>query len=323
MTTREYLRPGSMSELLEAMACPDSMVLAGGTDIVPHLRSGLVQASKLVSIRDVPELSRIIFAEDHIHIGAGVRLQELIDHPRLETLYPVISKGLALIGAPQHRNQGTIGGNLCLDTRCYQLNQSLPWRDSLGFCLKHEGTLCHVAPKGRGCYAVMSSDGTPVFAVLDTTVHLASRSRTRSLPLISFYKNDGCDHLDIRPGEVLTHLTIPLPGKGFRANYQKLRARNSFDFPMLGVAAAAEMDGNIFRTLRFVLTAVESNPIYVDGAREGWTGKAPDATLISQIQDHCFKHARPMQNTFGVLAWRKKMVPVLVKRACEALQEGN
>jgi len=319
----QYLRPTSLDALVEATARPGTVVLAGGTDLVPHLRSGLLSASRLVSISAVEELNEINFDANHIYIGGGVRLCDLIADESLAQLYPVIPEALAQIGAPQHRNQATIGGNLCLDTRCFFFNQSRQWRAAAGFCLKHQGSQCHVAPKGRGCYAVVSSDGAGLFCALNARINLVSSMGRREMALSDFYRCDGLNHLDLLPGEILTEIHLPVPAPGTRAVYHKLRTRKSFDFPMLGVAAVATLTGQRFQSLRIVLVAVESKPLLVDGEEQGWTGRPLQAQLLKQIEDHCFKLAHPMQNTFGVLAWRKKMVRVLVNRALSSLIEGE
>ncbi|MGH7358369.1 MAG: FAD binding domain-containing protein, partial [Candidatus Rokuibacteriota bacterium] len=224
------------------------------------------------------------------------------------------------VSTPLLRNMGTIGGNLLLDTRCNYYDQTYEWRKAIDFCMKRDGEICWVAPSSPRCWAVQSSDGVPVAVALGAEVTLASARGSRRIPAAALYRNDGIDYLTKLPDELLVSYHLPAVNR-WRASYHKLRRRDSFDFPVLGVAARLDVaDDGTVTAARVVLGAVASYPMEISAAAEALVGKRLDETTIGAAADAAFRLAKPMDNTDFTLGWRKEMVRVYVQRALAALR---
>ena len=308
-----YAAPASLTDLLEQLGQGGARPAGGATDLLPRLRNGLLPEGRLVSTR-IPELRRVEIGAGGISLGAGLTLRELIDHEGLRECHPVIGRCLSLVGAPQHRNSGTLGGNLCLDTRCSWYNQSLRWRQAVDFCLKYEGEGCHVVPGSGRCHATMSSDGVAVFSALGARIRIQSARGGRILPLLDLYRHNGMDHLELAADELVTHVLLDLPGPGARADYQKLRQRESFDYPLLGLAGVLRLEEQRIAGLRLCFIAVESWPLLLDEEALGIGGLEPAAVDRAQVLARCREACRPLGNSPLSPAWRREMVPVMAGR---------
>jgi 4-hydroxybenzoyl-CoA reductase subunit beta len=214
---------------------------------------------------------------------------------------------------------GTIGGNLCVDTRCNYYNQSYEWRRAIGFCMKRDGDVCLVAPGSPRCVAVASSDTAPALMALGATVVLAGPDGERTEPVAALYRDDGMAYLAKRPDEILTAILLP-PVNGLRSTYWKLRRRGSFDFPILGVAAALVLgeDGTC-ADARIVLGAVASRPVEATEAAHLLVGRRLTPELIEEAAAAAYRPAKPLDNTDLTLAYRKRMARVFVSRALREL----
>jgi 4-hydroxybenzoyl-CoA reductase subunit beta len=212
-----------------------------------------------------------------------------------------------------------MGGNLLLDTRCNYYDQTYEWRKAIDFCMKRDGQICWVAPSSPRCWAVQSSDGVPVAVALGAEVTLVGPRGERRIPAAGLYRNDGIEYLSKAADELLVSYHLP-PVNGWRATYHKLRRREAFDFPVLGVAARVDLaDDGTVRAARIVLGAVASYPMEIPEAAAAIVGRRLDATSIGAAADAAYRPAKPMDNTDFTLAWRKEMVRVYVQRALEEL----
>jgi 4-hydroxybenzoyl-CoA reductase subunit beta len=209
---------------------------------------------------------------------------------------------------------GTVGGNLCLDTRCTYYDQNYHWRKSIDFCMKKDGAICWVAPNSRRCWAVSSSDTAPVAVALRARLNLTSAAGDRTVEAADFFRDDGIDYLTRRADEILSSIDVPFH-TGWRMTYEKLRRRGSFDFPILGVAAAVKLDGGVVEAARLVLGAVGSSPVDQSALAEQLVGARPSRELVQTIASEAYKGAHPLDNTDLNYAWRKKMARVYVERA--------
>jgi 4-hydroxybenzoyl-CoA reductase subunit beta len=317
-----YFAPRSLAEAAALLAehGPEAKVVAGGTDLYPNMKRQIQTPRVLVGLRALPELRGIRgTARDGLVIGANTTLSELSQDPRVREAYPALARAAGQVSTVHLRNMGTLGGNLCLDTRCTYYNQDYEWREALTFCKKRDGTICWVAPGSPRCWAVQSSDCAPVMVAMDARVRLVSVRGERVLPAAELYRHDGIDYLTKQPDEILTEVLLP-PAEGLQTTYWKVRRRDSFDFPILGVAVALRRDNGTVRDARVVLGAVTSAPVLVEEARTLLAGQPLTAELIDQVAVKArVDYARPLDNTDLTMTWRRRMSEVYVRRALREL----
>jgi 4-hydroxybenzoyl-CoA reductase subunit beta len=257
-------------------------------------------------------------ATDGLRIGATTTLTAVARHPAVAAHYPALAIAAGLVSSPQLRNSGTIGGNVCVDTRCNYYNQTFQWRKAIGFCMKKDGDICLVAPGSRRCWAVSSSDTAPALWSLGASVRLVGPAGERTIPISALYRDDGIDYLDKRPDEILAEILLP-PADGWRSTYLKLRRRGSFDFPVLGVAAAVRRAGETVGEARIVLGAVASRPREATEAADLLVGQRLTPDLIARAADLAAGPSKPLDNTDHAHVYRKKMTRVFVARALRQL----
>jgi 4-hydroxybenzoyl-CoA reductase subunit beta len=313
-----YLAPATVAEAIRLRAenLDSSMYVAGGTDVYPKMKRRQFQPAQLISIAAVVPNS--ISNGSGLTIGAGATLTEVSAHPKVRAGYRALSEAAALVSTPQLRNMGTIGGNVCLDTRCNWYDQSLFWRTAEGYCMKtHADVVCRVAPSSARCLAVASADTVPALIALGASVRVAGPKGERSVELADCYREDGIRYLTLSPGEIVTEIQLP-PSDGWRSTYLKQRDRNSFDFPIAGVAAAVRWDGPVVAEARVAITALASRPVAVDAS--ALVGTKLDDDAIAAVADAAHKAARPMDNTSGTISQRKRAARVFAERALRSLR---
>ncbi len=320
-----WIRPATLNEALEALARrPDeSLVIAGGTDAVPNLKHRLHEPRQIVHIAGLDELRLIREVGGDLHLGALVTLAELAVHPVVARDLSGLAHAASQVASPQIRNMGTLGGNLCLDTRCTYYNQTAFWRGALGFCLKKSGTVCHVVPQGKRCVAAHSSDVAPMLMALGATVELASRGAKRTVPLAEFFVADGIHNTVRRPEELVTRVVVPAGARSLRSAYRKLRPRKAIDFPMLSVAFAARLEGTMCTEARLVVSALAARPRVVAGLAALAHGRALDDAVIESIAQAAHQQCHPLANVAYDTEWRRAMVPVFVTRAIRDALAGE
>jgi 4-hydroxybenzoyl-CoA reductase subunit beta len=239
--------PKTLDEAIDLLDNGNARILAGGTDLVPNLKHRIYgDVPQLVSLRKIPSLNRIELNEKELVIGAGVTLSEIAQSEQVRQCYPALALAAANVASPQIRNMATLGGNLCLDTRCTYINQSEFWRGALGGCLKADGDLCHVVPGGKNCVAAFSGDMAIALIALETTVDTVGQAGKRTISLPELYNAKGAYHLNLQRGEILTRVHIPrVPNR--RLSYRKWSVRQSIDFPLVNVAIRVDEkpDGEI------------------------------------------------------------------------------
>ncbi len=326
-----YLAPRTVEEAVRMMADhgPDAMYVAGGTDLYPNMKRRQFEPKVLIGLGGLRELRGVREtragaerSNGYLTIGAGTTLTQLSSHPAVKGQFPGLAKAAGLVSTPQLRNVGTIGGNLCVDTRCNYYNQSYFWRKAIGFCMKKDGDICLVAPGSPRCWAVSSSDTAPVMVALGATVRLVGPQGERVIPAKALYNDDGMQYLTKAPDEILTEIILP-PADGLKTTYWKLRRRGSFDFPILGVAVALRQAGDGTVTdARIVLGAVASYPVEAEEARHMLVGQKLTPEVIEAVARIAYKPAKPLDNTDLSHPYRKKMARVYVARALQELGQG-
>jgi 4-hydroxybenzoyl-CoA reductase subunit beta len=317
-----YLAPGSPRDAARLLAehGPDAMAVAGGTDLYPNMKRRQFTPRVLVGLAAVEGLRGIeASGRRGLALGAMTTLTEVASHPAVIVRWPAVARAAGLVSSPPLRNAGTIGGNLCVDTRCNYYNQTEAWRASIGYCMKKDGHICLVAPGSDICWALSSSDTAPVMMALDAEVELVGAAGKRRIPVAALYGRDGIQYLAKRPDEILTRIHLP-DRTGWTATYRKLRRRGSIDFPILGVAAAVKRDaGGMIEEARLVLGAVHVAPVEARDAQDFLRGRRLDPETIEMAAGIAYKPAKPLDNADLSYAWRKRMARVEVTRALREL----
>ena len=314
-----YVQPRGLAEAiaLKTKAGPDGMFVAGGTDLYPNMKRRHQEPKTVISLMGISELRR----SDNTALGACLTLAELTARPP-DRLTAAVSTAARLVSTPLLRNMGTLGGNLCLDTRCNYYNQTYEWRKSIDFCMKKDGHICWVAPSSPRCWAVSSSDVAPVMVAIGAEYRLVGSQGERVVPAGRFYHNDGINYLTKHPDEILVQVQLPKPN-GWDAVYHKLRRRGSFDFPVLGVAAWVQWSGKTVADARIVLGGVASYPQEVPEAGAALKGAPLSDESIAAAAEAAYRPSKPMDNTDFDLSWRKQMTRVYVTRALRELRERH
>jgi len=317
----DYVAAKTVDEAVRAMreAGPDGMLVAGGTDLYPNLKRRQFEPKTLVGLRAIKDLRGVGGTpRDGVTIGACTTLTAVATHPAIARDYPALATAAGVVSSPQLRNMGTLGGNVCVDTRCNYYNQTFEWRKAIGFCMKKDGDICLVAPGSDRCWAVSSSDTAPVLWSLGARVRLHGPAGERTIPVAALFHDDGIQYLAKRADEIVTAITLP-PAEGWRSVYLKLRRRGSFDFPILGVAVAARLEGDVVRAARIVLGAVASTPREAPKAADALVGRPLTTETIEAAADAAAGPARPLDNTDLTHPYRKKVTRVYVARALARL----
>src|SRR6266581_5136973 len=304
-----YLRPKSAREAahMARELGPRAMFVAGGTDLFPKLKRRQFEIEALIGL---DFLDRRI---DRGTIGAGATLADVASGAGVPRGY---GQAAGHVSSPPLRNAGTIGGNLCVDTRCNYYDMTYEWRKAAGFCLKKDGDICLVAPSSPRCWAVSSSDTAPAAIALEGVVTLVGPDGEREAPVAALYRDDGIEYLAKQPAEVVTGLRLKA-APGTRSAYVKLRRRGSIDFPIAGAAVALALDGDVVTSCRVVLSAVASHPLEAAAAQAFMNGKRLDGEAIREAAELAAKPAEPLDNADLSHFWRKRMVRVVVEQALE------
>jgi len=317
----KYRAPKTLGDavLWLAESPADTMLVAGGTDLLPNMKRRQQMPKTVIGLRGIAELSGIR-ENGHLSIGAATTLTSLVNHAGIRARAAGLWQSVAQIATPHLRNMGTIGGNLCLDTRCTYYDQTEDWRKAIGYCMKKDGSTCWVATSSKRCLAVSSTDTAPILWALGARVTLASALTTREILVADLYNNDGMRYLTRRADELLTRVEIP-DQTGWLSTYWKLRRRGSFDFPVGAAAVSLKMDrGGRVEAARVVLGAVASQPMPSPKAEALLVGQALTDDVVAAAAEAAFDVAKPMDNTDFELVWRKKMVRSLVTNALRELR---
>lgn len=328
-----YHRPASLAEALDLLAGrDDAMPIAGGTDLMPNMKHRLWTPRHLVALKGVGEMRGIGALDGDgapvadgdasarwLVLGASATLAQVAAHPLVRGRLPALADAAHRVAGPQIRNQATIGGNLCLDTRCTYYNQTEFWRQALGYCLKKDGTVCHVTKTGKKCVAAHSADTPPVLIALGAEVDLHGPDGPRTLPVDAFFVADGMWNTVRKPDELVVRVRVPIPGPGTRMAYTKVRQRGSIDFPLLSIALAADVaEDETVRRMSLVVSALGSRPRVVSGLEKVVVGSRlrDAAEAVAQL---AHKQCHPLENIIVDPDWRRAMVPVHVRRAIDRL----
>lgn len=317
----QLLRPNTAADAVALRAAnAASRYIAGGTDLLPNIRRGLLEPEVVIDLGGIAELNRLEFDGSVLHIGAGATLARIAADATIRSRFPALAEAAEAVAGPTHRAAATLGGNLCLDTRCVYYNQSEFWRESNNYCMKLKGDGCRVAKKSKRCYAAFSGDVAPALIVLDAEVEVLSPRGSRRIAIADFYRDDGMAWLTLAPDELLTGVHVPLKDNWVSA-YEKVRVRGAIDFPLAGVAVALKRKGNAIESLRIACTGVSSRPLAVEGLDE-LMNKPLDAPALALITAQTEIAAGAMRTTVVDMLYRRGVAPVLARRITERLWDS-
>jgi 4-hydroxybenzoyl-CoA reductase subunit beta len=318
----DLIRPRTLDEAVKArQEFPGSRLLGGGTDLLVNIRRGIGdEPPALIDMTNIAELKTIKSDAKKLNIGASVTIQEVASDNTIAHHYPAIAEAAASIAGPTQRAMGTVGGNLCLDTRCIYYNQSHWWRSANGFCLKYRGEKCHIALKSKTCFATYSGDLAPAAMIFGAEIEIIGPNGRRKLTLADLYSGDGQDYLTLNEGEIITALSIKNE-PGLRSGYEKIRPRQSIDYPLAGVAAGLCREGNKISDLRIAITGTNPRPVLLDGTAH-LVGGPPDDEFFDTLDKLMSAQIKSMKTTLAPGHYRRKVAGVLVRRLTKKLFEN-
>jgi len=313
----KLLRPRTLAEAVDLLGrYADAQIVAGGTDLIPSMKQRLFTPAYMIDIRRIAELRGVRNVPGQgTEIGALTTLTEIERSDLIRRDYPVLHEAAKTVASPILRNMGTLGGNICLDTRCLWYNQSLTWRTSCGFCIKKDGDLCHVAPGGSKCWAVFSGDTPPALLCLDAELEIAGPAGTRRLALRDFYTNVGDARMKLAKNEMVTRVFLPERTAGYRGVYRKLRLRGSIDYPLAGVAVVIKRSNGHVEDARMAITAVNPAPLLIRGVEKELAGKPVTEEIAAAVGELAARTAKPLTTSALTPEYRREMIRVFAKRA--------
>ena len=298
---------------------PPSRFIAGGTDLIVNIRRGIIRPELLIDLSGIDELSEIRADGDGVTIGAGVTIATLASDPIIVSRYRAVAQAAEGIAGPGHRVMGTVGGNLCLDTRCIYYNQSEWWRSANSYCLKNRGDTCHVAPQGNRCHATFSGDLAPALLVFGAVIDMAGPQSQRRIPLSELYVEDGRAHLALAEDELV--VSVRVPANPPASLYEKVRARGAIDFPLAGVAIALAKSADTIGSLRIALTGTNSRPFLLTDT-ENFVGRFVDDKLLQEIDRLVQKQVQPMRTTLVSANYRRVAAAAVARRLVSKLSSS-
>ncbi len=314
-------RPATLADAVNALAAEATLPLGAGTDLLPNLRRGLGHPAALVDLTGIDGLATIsTLADGSLRLGAGATLEAIAEHDAIRTSWPALAQAAESVAGPTHRAAATLGGNLCQDTRCTFYNQSEWWRSGNGYCLKYKGDKCHVIVKSDRCYATYHGDVAPALMVLDARAEIVGPAGKRTVPVAQLFRESGAEHLTLEKGELLAAIEVP-PTGAWSAAYSKVRIRDAVDFPLAGVAAALQRDGDRIAGLRVAITGSNSAPLMVpvDALVGGNWDDAAAETLAQLVR----KTSNVLRTTITGVKYRRRVLLAISRKVVDQLWEAR
>ena len=325
----EILQPRTVDEAVALLAehGESAMLIAGGTDLLPNMKHRLFEPEFLVALGGIEELRGVRDAEGGLEIGAMTTLTEVAESPLVRERAPALAQAAGLVSGPQLRNMGTLGGNVMLDTRCQWYNQTYFWRSALGYCLKKDGSKCHVVEGGQKCVAAASNDTAPALMTLGAALQFAGPRGPQELAIDAIWRPDGIWNKKFGRDQILTAIRLPAAAAGHRGAYGKLRDRGSIDFPLLGMAARVDLDpAGAVADADLCVVALQARPTRVRKVAELLRGAEPGSPgfdeAVEAVAQAAHQQCRPLDSIPGDAEYRHLMVPVLARRTLRAAAEG-
>ena len=318
-----YLKPASLDECLFALrdAGEFGQIVAGGTDVIFNMRLKLFRPRTVVSIRRLPELKQIEELPDgSLKLGAACRLTDLAEHPLINQHFPAFAESIRSVASTHIRNMATLGGNICLQTRCWFTNNSEQWRQGKESCFKTDGGLCHVIKSSeKKCHAINNSDTPVALIALNAVLTIQKAGQQRTLPIAKFFRDDGIEFMQLDPDEIVTHVTIPPCND--RSVFIKHSARKGIDFSIGAIAARCNGVGGFTDDVKLILGSLSTAPVALSGAAEIIQRAGLTDEAIEQAADTVRDELGEVTNLYSKAVYKKQIARVLVKRALIELRK--
>jgi 4-hydroxybenzoyl-CoA reductase beta subunit len=319
----EYVKPETIEQAVSVLARSDkkAKLLAGGTDLLVNMKYGVVHPDAIVSIKHIPELCAVSSANGHMAIGACVNLTDLANNKSMMEKFPAFHTAVRAVASQHLRNMATIGGNICLDTRCWYYNQSKLWRDARELCHRTGGTVCHAIKGSNRCHAINNSDTAPMLVALDAKIAVAGKGQPRLIPAKDFYQDDGIKHTVLEPGEMVTAIELPAGNDTSHSAFIKVSMRKGIDFAMASIAAAVSANGQGVSSARLVMGSIASRPIMLEKASQVIMESGLTEKSIEQAGEVARTELGILTNLFTSAGYKRQLTAVLVKRALNEIKE--
>jgi 4-hydroxybenzoyl-CoA reductase beta subunit len=318
----KHVKPSSLNEILTALVDHSQgvQILAGGTDLLVNMKNGLCKPKVLVSLNSLSELSYILEAKDGtLRIGAGTKLADIAENPLIIKKVPALKDAASAVASWHIRNMATIGGNLCLDNRCWYFNQSTAWRKTRETCHKLGGDICHALPGSKRCYAINSSDTAPILMALDASLVLKKKGHERLLPIRQFYHENGASPTMLEPGEILTEIQLPKIVSSCKTAFIKMSKRKGIDFAAGNIAACLKKINNGEISLQLVLGAMHSAPLFLEKTGQSINESGLSKKTIETAAMDARSELGTLTNLFNSAGYKRDLAQALVKRALESI----
>mgnify|MGYP001289247878 CR=1 FL=1 len=322
----EYIKPASVEECLNLLQEHGSKarLLAGGTDLLVNMKYRVAGAELLMGIKGLPELRQIVIDDKgYCSIGAGITLSEIVSHKQIASDFPAFHKAVQSVASKHIRNMGTLGGNICLDTRCWYYNKSKWWRDAREVCHKMGGRECHAIKGSPRCHAVNSSDTVPALISLGARARIVSKGQERVVQLKDFFQDNGAHPTVLAPEEMVSAILIPRESSAAGTTFIKMAMRKGIDFSMGSIAGFLSHNGRSQGELRLVINCISSVPISLKKtvqviAEDGFTDAAIEMAALTARSE-----LGALTNVFTSAGYKRHLAEVMVKRALNELKDHS
>jgi xanthine dehydrogenase YagS FAD-binding subunit len=327
MPAFELFQPTSASDAVTLLTehGSDAWVMAGGQDSFDWLKDRIKRPKVVVDLSQVAEMRGVRDLDGGIEIGATVTLTDIVNDPLVRERFPILSEAAGVVASPQIRNQGTIGGNISQDTRCWYYRGGMP-------CYRAGGNICyadtptainreHAILGADRCVAVSPSDTAPVMVALDAKMVIHSSEGERVVDAEDYFIGPGIDITRmnvLKPGELLTAIRIPATWAGTEYFFEKVRDRPVWDFPLVNIAAVKVVNGGTIERIRIVVNAVAAHPWRLAEVETAVMGKPADESTADVAGEMAIEGAFPLRHN----AYKVPLMRNLVKRAIRGVQEA-
>ncbi|MFC1943247.1 FAD binding domain-containing protein [Chloroflexota bacterium] len=325
----EYLEPQTVQEACSLLVEHQgkAKVIAGGTDLLVMMKQRVCTPQYLVNIKQLRELDFIEYDETNgLRIGPLTTLRALAGHRLVQERFNALSQAAVSVASPNIRNLATIGGNLCLDAKCWYYNQSSLFRKGRVACFKRGGDCCYVIKGGKFCYALVAADTVAALIALGAEARIVSTAGERMVPVAEFFTGQGDTVNVVGPEEIVTEIHVPTPVPNTFSAFLKESFRASIEFGITNAAVAITFDtgDSVCKDAKIALTAVSSGIVNAQKAAAMLKGKKIDAQLATEVAGTAVSETSPVSSIWTSVYHRRRVIAALVERVTlQAVAEAS